>query len=1543
MMEHLLTELKKRDIRLELEGEELRVAARPGALTDELRDQLRKHRAQITRLLRAAAEGQAGPAAPLEHDEAGRSDPFALTELQHAYWLGRDTRIEMGGVATHLYVELDCEGLDLPRANDALVRLIDQHGMLRAVVDPDGRQRILEAVPRYVIETRDCHAMEPAGAEAAALASREALSHEVRSPHQWPLFEVRATRMPQGRTRLHVSLDLLILDAWSIHLFFKGWNALYRDPSIGEPLRITYRDYLVAEQAQRDGPAYREAQAYWEARIDELPPAPELPLRSDAQARRQPRFSRREMRLPADRWDALKRLARQHDVTSSSLLLAAFSEVLARWSAQPHFTVAVTTGHREPRHPDVQRIIGDFTSVVLHEVDRRDAQAGFAAFAAGVQRRMMRDLSHGAYSGVAVRREWARRRLRPLEAVMPVVFSSALARTRDEEVGDLEQFGRKVYSISQTSQVWLDHHVTEQHGDLVLNWDAADAVFQPGVLDAMFESYCELLHRLLDDPVTWASPGGAALPREMRRRREEADRTELALPLEPLHLPIVAQALRSGGATAVIAADETLTYEELLARGTAVAEWLLQREVAPGEPVAVLMRKGWEQVVAVLGTLMAGAAYVPIDADLPVARQQELLAQAGVRRVLTQPGALRPGLPLEPQDVREVRAEQRAVFAQCHPRMPQAALDRLAYVIFTSGTTGVPKGVMIDHRGASNTVLAINRMFEVGPGDAMLGVSSLSFDLSVYDIFGVLAAGGTLVLPDARRGHDPVHWAQLLAAHQVNLWNSAPQLMHMLLDATAGDAASAAGLRAVLLSGDFIPLDLPANLRERGCTGRITSLGGATEASIWSICHEIGEVDPAWVSIPYGRALPNQTVTVLDAQMRPVADHVRGRIHIGGAGLSLGYLGDPDRTAQRFVTHPATGQRLYDTGDLGRYLEDGSIAILGRDDGQVKIRGHRVELGEIESVLRRHPGLAQAVVVARTGAADTKRLLAYVQPEPGAQDVDGEALRDFAARHLPDYMVPASIMVLERLPVSANGKIDYQALPDIALMQVTDRICTAPRDAQEAAIMAVWTRVIPGLEIGVTDNFFELGGDSVLATRLVHELNAALPIGLEMHELFENLTVEALAQQARQRAGSPAAGDGVPDVEPDARGGLLADAATLLADVAAARAAIDRFPAPATAPADEAGAIVVTGATGWVGAHLLVELLRSTTSEIVCLVRGSEGEGRDRLMTRLAQLGLELDDGWQRRIRVLGARLEAPSLGLDAPVWAELAGGARCVFHLAASASLALPYAQLRRHNVEPLHELLLLASARRRKPVHVLSPMTVCRRRVAGELEVHLDECVHPDPQGLLTAYAQSKWVAEQVLWDAAQRGLPVRIYRCSHALPPTAGGAMKDGDTYATVLDVAARIDVLPDWPQARIHGLPVDLLCRHWARDALAAPAQPAVVHLEQPLAPHLTAVVKALLQARGVRKPETLPLGRWLEECLRVAQELPQPQAQLAALLFEQRGGIAGVQNMFTSHRFSTRLFDTVRRDGEPSSMTPPHYWKQAFGGTPAKTRAGRFVQ
>jgi len=1097
-MEQLLSELQQRGIGLAVEGEALRVSAPAGALDDGLRDALRLHKPRLLALLRAQAVGGAQPAAWPAHDAEGRHEPFPLTPLQRAYWLGRNGTVELGGVATHLYVEQTCHGLDLERLGDALNRLIERHDMLRAVLDGEGQQRVLPQVPRYRIAVAD--------APAVLAATRGQLSHQVLDPQRWPLFDIRATRLPGGAVCLHLSLDLLILDAASIAMFLREWRALYDGAALPALPAFTFRDWVLSRQAAAAGQRGEAARAYWAARIGALPPAPELPLRSRAGAVRAPRFRRREWRVPCASWERIKSQGRRRGLTPACMVMSAYGEVLARWSAMPRFTLNVTIDLRDRGQPGAAGILGDFTSMVLHEVDRSRTHEGFAAFAAAQQQRLLQDLAHADADGTEVRREWARRHGVAPGAAMPVVFTSLLG------LGDfgVSDFGDRTYGLSQTSQVWLDHQCTEDGGDLLLVWDAVDDAFMPGVLDAMFASYAALFGRLADEGGAWDRTGLAGLPAAMQLRREALNRTAVDLSRQGLHAALVERAAACPGAVAVVTPGRTLRYGELLAESAAVADRLLAGGVAAGEPVAVLMRKGWEQVVGVLGVLLAGGAYVPVDADLPPRRQRELLGLCGVRQVLTQPGLPDAALQEGPWMVHALRPGEHAACGERHRRSLLDAPDRPAYVIFTSGTTGVPKGVVIGHAAAHNTVEAVNRLFDVGTGDAVLGLSSLSFDLSVYDIFGVLGAGGTLVLPGADRAHDPVHWCELMHTHGITLWNSAPQLMRMLLDGLAPGEALPGALRTVLLSGDFTPLDTADRLRHHGCTAELVSLGGATEAAIWSVFHRVRGIDPAWHSIPYGRPLPNQTICVLDSALRPTPDHVRGRIHIGGAGLAQGYLGDEALTASRFITHPASGERLYDTGDFGFHAEDGSVVILGRDDGQVKIRGHRVELGEIEAVLCRHPAVSQAAVVAPL-ADGARQLVAYVQPGPGADAAALEAgLREHLAERLPAYMLPRRIVPLARLPLSANGKLDLRALPEPA-ERAAAPVRMAPRNDAEAAIHAIWQRVLPSAEIGVTDSFFELGGDSVLATQLLLELNAMLPQPLQMHELFDGMTIEALA------------------------------------------------------------------------------------------------------------------------------------------------------------------------------------------------------------------------------------------------------------------------------------------------------------------------------------------------------------------------------------------------------------------------------------------------
>jgi pyochelin synthetase len=442
----------------------------------------------------------------------------------------------------------------------------------------------------------------------------------------------------------------------------------------------------------------------------------------------------------------------------------------------------------------------------------------------------------------------------------------------------------------------------------------------------------------------------------------------------------------------------------------------------------------------------------------------------------------------------------------------RAGADDLAYVIFTSGSTGVPKGVMIEHRAAANTVADVNRRFGISAADRVLALSSLSFDLSVWDLFGVLGAGGRVVLPDPAASRDPAHWHELLLREGITVWNSVPALVEIYAEYLAAHGEPVpASLRLVMMSGDWIPIGLPGRLRELGCRAELISMGGATEASIWSILYPIQEVDPDWRSIPYGHAMANQTFHVLDDHLEPCPDWVPGHLHIGGIGLARGYWKDGEKTAASFFVHPRTGERLYRTGDLGRWLPCGEIEFLGREDSQVKIQGYRIELGEIEAVLSRHPAVREAVVAAVGEQKGHKRLVAYWVPDR-VETVQAAELRDWLGARLPEYMVPNLFLPLDSVPLTANGKVDRRALPaPESFRPKREDAFVAPRTEAEARIAILWERVLGTAPIGVTDDFFELGGDSMLALRLLAEVERATGHRLPLATLFDGGTVESVA------------------------------------------------------------------------------------------------------------------------------------------------------------------------------------------------------------------------------------------------------------------------------------------------------------------------------------------------------------------------------------------------------------------------------------------------
>ena len=911
-------------------------------------------------------------------------EPFPLTPMQQAYWVARTGHTQEGseaGVSCHFYYEFESTDLDLARLDAAWQAVIARHDALRLVFTDGGFQRVLPEVPSAPIVCQDLREMSDAECSTRLTQVRHEMANAHRPIDQWPLFETRAHLLAGGKLRLHLDMDMLLVDASSIGILLSDWERCYHGAALPElPSGCTFRACVVRQQQLKASPQHRAAMEYWTARRPLFPPIPAVPrIAGRAFA---PQTRRREARLLPESWARLKVLARERGLTPSMVVCSAYAEVLSHWAGGDPFVLNLTQFNRPRVHPQVDALVGEFTNLLFLECDL-DPDADFDARASQLQAQLRRHLDHcEAINGVEVLRAWSQG---GEPVVLPFVFTSILGLADREDGIGQGWLGEPVFGSSQTPQVWLDHIVSEVEGALICAWDAVEARFPPGLLDEMLEAFQRRISLLSESESAWSRAWSPSLSSEQQARIALANDTEAPTSSQTLHGLFAEQVRQRPDHPALVSGERSLSYRELFGLANSLGRRLRSLGVERGDLVGVVMHKSWQQVAGALGILHAGAAYLPVDAGLPAQRCRHLLEAGGVSLVVTQANVDRDFAWAE--HISRVVVEWPLEEDDAPLKTPQLPTD-VAYVIFTSGSTGKPKGVMIDHRGAVNTILDINRRFGVGPTDRVFALSSLSFDLSVYDVFGLLAAGGTIVVPDAEQIADPAQWPPMLQG--VTIWNTVPALLQLLLEYGAGRQeviSRMQDLRLVLLSGDWIPVSLPDSLRAAVPKAKLISLGGATEASIWSILYPVGRVAPEWTSIPYGRPMANQRFHVLDRALEPCPTWVPGELYIGGIGLALGYLSDPERTTERFIEHPRTGERLYRTGDWGRWRTDGNIEFLGRRDQQVKINGFRVELGEIEYALERHPDVRQAAVVA-IGERE-KRLMAHVvlRDDTGLNDV----------------------------------------------------------------------------------------------------------------------------------------------------------------------------------------------------------------------------------------------------------------------------------------------------------------------------------------------------------------------------------------------------------------------------------------------------------------------------------------------------------------------------------------------------------------------------
>ncbi len=1082
----------------------------------------------LKRQAAASAEDGARQRRPAITRRSG-TGPAALSYAQQRLWFIE--QLQPGTAAYNIPAGVRLRGpfhAGLFRA--ALARTAARHETMRTTFVLEGGRPVQRVAPQVeaqlpLIDLRrlDAEKREQVGQRLVDTLARRPFSLAVR-----PAWRALLVRLAEAEHIFLVVMHHIIADTWTTGVFFREVTGHYKNLMEGGPLlvpelTVQYGDYSTWQRQAADGGELQSQVDYWVQQLAEAPPLLDLPTDRPRPPVQTFRGGRVTLVLPSALTDRLKEVSAQRDATFFMTLMASYQLLLYRYTNEPDVLVGTPMANRD--RVELENLIGLFVNTLVLRTRFEDAES-FCDLLSRVRETTLAGLSNHdvpferVVEELALERDTSRN---PLFQVLFAFQNVPIPKLVAEGL-TLERFEFR----ESTARLELELDLQEMPYGFV-GWLGYNAdLFDAATAERMAANYRVLLEGIAEDPTR--SVRALPLLCDAERNQVVAEWNDTVEPFDreaTLHGLFERRAQLQPGAVAVLAGDESLTYAELEARANQLAHLLVARGVAPGAPVGVCLRRGLDSVVSLLGILKAGASYVPLDLAFPVGRMRTILATAGATCLLTQRGLLDQLGELLPSLGTVVGLDDPAELAG----LPTSRVDRVvsaidwAYTIFTSGSTGTPKGVMVQHRPVSNLIEWATGTFGFGPTDRVLFVTALSFDLSVFDVFGVLASGGSIRVASDEEAKDPEALLRILASEPITFWDSAPAALQQLAAFFPQQPIAGSRLRLAFLSGDWIPVVLPDQVRATfpGC--KVISLGGATEATVWSNVFPIAEVPSWWRSIPYGRPIQNARYLVLDGALAPQPVNAAGDLFIAGECLSFGYLGSPALTAWKYVPDPhgtTPGGRLYRTGDRARFWKDGNLEFLGRLDHQVKIRGYRIELGEIAAALTDHEAVRDAVVLVREDTTGDRRLVAYVVAAGGEMPPVPE-LRAHLQSRLPDYMVPAVYLAIDEVPVTANGKLDRDALPTPNLDRPElKQAFVDPENEVEETVAELWKRVLQVDRIGRHDNFFELGGHSLLLTQIHGELQERLSASLTLVDLFTYPTLASLSEHLSRSRDSKA-------------------------------------------------------------------------------------------------------------------------------------------------------------------------------------------------------------------------------------------------------------------------------------------------------------------------------------------------------------------------------------------------------------------------------------
>ena len=1077
----------------------------------------------------AVAEVGRNPRTAASEETTGAADTFPLSFAQQQLWL-LDRLLE-GRPVYNVWTAVRLTGpLEVHALQRALQEIVRRHEALRTTFAAENGAPVQVIAPemKLVLEVDDLGALPATDREAEARRRTFEATSQPFDLERGPLFRARLLRIGESEHWLVLALHHIVTDGLSSGVMRRELSQLYDAFREGRPsslpeLPVQYADYSVWQREWLRGDLLKEQLAYWKQALAELPV---LELPTDRPRPTLASYAGRRVRIELGEGltGGLKELVRREGATLFMTLLAALQVLLYRYSGQEDIAVGVPTAGRQ--RPELQGLIGYFVNMLVLRGDL-SGEPSFRAYLARVRERAVAAYAHQDVPFAKLVEELRPRRDASRNPLFQVSFAMQNTPPRELDLAGLD--AARIEVDRHTAKFDLNLSMTERRGNLDVGIEYATDLFDATTIERMAAHFQVLLEAIVADPEQRISHLPLLTQAERQQLAAEWSATAAAYPRDSsVHALFEEQVRRAPQTTAVVFEGQHLTYAELNARANRLAHYLRTVGVGPEVPVAIAMERSLELVVGLLGILKAGGAYVPLDPSYPAARLAFMLSDTGARVLLTQRGLLGKLRSYAGRTLCLDRDDPSLAAQPDNDPSPGATTQNLAYIIYTSGSTDEPKGVMIEHRSVVNYLSWIGRAFPLTGNDRVLQKTPISVDASVEEIFFPLTSGAVLVIAGADPHRAMSDMVKVLQAEKITVLQVVPSLLATLLEQDA--LQRCASVRLILCGGEALSPELVRRLRDRS-DAELVNLYGPTEATISSTFWQSRAELPR-TTVPIGNAISNTRVMVVDRAGQLVPEGVAGELWIGGAGLARGYLDRPALTAERFVADPWSADaqaRVYKTGDRVRRLPDGNLEFLGRRDQQVKLRGFRVELGEIEAVVRQHEAIQDAVVSASEDGPGDKRLLAYIVPARG-RSVRADELRAFLLRKLPDYMVPTAFLTLEALPLGAGGKIDRKLLPAFTPeFELATRSHVSPRNAVEVQLMRIWERILDVSPIGMQDNFFALGGDSLAAVRVIDRVSQLFGRQLPPDILwYQEGTIEALARALVDDSGPPVWSGAVP-------------------------------------------------------------------------------------------------------------------------------------------------------------------------------------------------------------------------------------------------------------------------------------------------------------------------------------------------------------------------------------------------------------------------------